>query len=48
MDNIKKELSELIDKLANSKDCKECDVLLEAIDKRVWIIYATRIKELTS
>lgn len=48
MDNIKKELSELIDKLANAKDCKECDVLLEAIDKIVWVVYATRIKELTS
>ena len=48
MDKLKKELSELIDKLANSKDCKECDVLLEEIDKMIWVVYATRIKELTS
>lgn len=48
MDKLKKELSELIDKLANAKDCKECDELLEAIDKIVWVVYATRIKELTS
>lgn len=48
MDKLKKELSELIDKLANAKDGKECDVLLEAIEKRAWVVYATRIKELTS
>ena len=48
MDKLKKELSELIDKFANAKDNDECDVLLESIDKIVWFIYTTRIKELTS
>lgn len=48
MDEIKKELSELIDKLINAEDDGDCNVLLEAIDKRVWFIYTNRIKELTS